>query len=887
MDVDIDTIDDEDVLKQMVIDARRFRLQFFCFLQIFLLENFQWQVTEDFAEKRRIRARMYKLREKRLKDFYTSDDVMTASPSSASLPTRSAASYQSETTTMTTESSMETDDDGRSDQKRRSDAQEEDAVSEKIRRKSSVRTKRYQMVLNEIDSSSSDALTQDVGERAMSPDSLSGCQVATSYVNGNNNNNNQISLSTSSESSSYQELKSSSSRREFQEGDMLTIMEVTETWRRIREPNQTTPVTQRVTLTKTIRKRVSDGAVLEENEDEVIDDIDDDGGPAGGLTAVDIALRRSSITDAVDDRSFSVKRTFETECGRVDDVVSEPDSLDNFPLPADSVEISELDSAVNLSSLRVDESSSYSVSSPRTESLPPPTAFTVQVEELIVAESAPAATKTKRIPSESPSRSAAPAKKRADSAELRKTTTSTSTTTSSSSSRTGLGGINRSSYNSSSSTTTSKSKLPAKSSPSSSSIPRLTSTPIKKKISTEADESVTEFLQLEQEIQAEKPEVNGSLKRPSARPTTPVTTGRKTAELTPARSTSSVSSKVTTIISSTPEKKVVKKDATSTVNKSTTSTSSTTTTTRKDLGANKPTGIARPALIRTVETTRTVTVRGEEDKPWRMNAKPQQVKSGTASGFGRGRKDLHNNVMSVVEKYVETEGCAIHGSHPHIHDDHHEPAKKEESPSPEPEANGEPEEPLVAEPAIERPKLLSVTTTPETSMNKSGGSTKLSSASPVLGSPSVVKKARSLFHSDSVEESKPEPVAAATSPAATASISKIRSSFESTSTLKRENTKLWEPASSSRKLERSPSKDAPDAAPVVQRSSALFNKSRSPSPAKEVVVQPEPTLPAPVQQPESLVADNQTTGKVIEEIEDLTLLENMVIIQHPHLHSIT
>ena len=598
MDVDIDTIDDEDVLKQMVIDARRFRLQFFCFLQIFLLENFQWQVTEDFAEKRRIRARMYKLREKRLKDFYTSDDVMTASPSSASLPTRSAASYQSETTTMTTESSMETDDDGRSDQKRRSDAQEEDAVSEKIRRKSSVRTKRYQMVLNEIDSSSSDALTQDVGERAMSPDSLSGCQVATSYVNGNNNN--QMSLSTSSESSSYQELKSSSSRREFQEGDMLTIMEVTETWRRIREPNQTTPVTQRVTLTKTIRKRVSDGAVLEENEDEVIDDIDDDGGPAGGLTAVDIALRRSSITDAVDDRSFSAKRTFETECGRVDDVVSEPDSLDNFPLPADSVEISELDSAVNLSSLRVDESSSYSVSSPRTESLPPPTAFTVQVEELIVAESAPAATKTKRIPSESPSRSAAPAKKRADSAELRKTTTSTSTTTSSSSSRTGLGGINRSSYNSSSSTTTSKSKLPAKSSPSSSSIPRLTSTPIKKKISTEADESVTEFLQLEQEIQAEKPEVNGSLKRPSARPTTPVTTGRKTAELTPARSTSSVSSKVTTIISSTPEKKVVKKDATSTVNKSTTSTSSTTTTTtttRKYLGANKPTGIATQVKI--------------------------------------------------------------------------------------------------------------------------------------------------------------------------------------------------------------------------------------------------------------------------------------------------
>ena len=43
-------------------------------------------------------------------------------------------------------------------------------------------------------------------------------------------------------------------------------------------------------------------------------------------------------------------------------------------------------------------------------------------------------------------------------------------------------------------------------------------------------------------------------------------------------------------------------------------------------------------------------------------------------------------------------------------------------------------------------------TTPETSMNKGGD---LSCASPVLGSPSVVKKSHSLFHCDSVEESKP------------------------------------------------------------------------------------------------------------------------------------
>ena len=33
-------------------------------------------MEQDFGEKRRIRARMYKLREKRLKEFYTSDDVI-------------------------------------------------------------------------------------------------------------------------------------------------------------------------------------------------------------------------------------------------------------------------------------------------------------------------------------------------------------------------------------------------------------------------------------------------------------------------------------------------------------------------------------------------------------------------------------------------------------------------------------------------------------------------------------------------------------------------------------------------------------------------------------------------------------------------------------------
>lgn len=1099
MDVDIDTIDDEDVLKHMVYTVFAATLAFLLvctYLFICLLRvsredakkiqyvgSLQWQATEDFAEKRRIRARMYKLREKRLKDFYTSDDVMTASPSAASLPSRSASSYQFSSST-TSSSTMETDEADNSrqssvpDQKRRSnnDAEEEDAVSEKIRRKSSERTKRYQMVLSEIVDSSADQSANDLAsstlsssynitntttssssskvvddndnERAMTPDSLSGRaeeQQQTAEQVGYSSYNTRSSTTTSSSSSSerrssnisrhhltqdddrhhrqqqqqiveplssrflngtgqtlsliggadttsYQELKSTSSCRQLQEGDILTIVEITETWRRIREPNQTVPVTQRVTLTKTVRKRVSDGAVLEENEDEVIDDIDEDGG--SGTTAVDAALRRSSIvaTDEVNEERFTAKKTYETECVRVDDVVSEPDSLDDFPLPAGhNVEISELsDSKSLLSAHRLEETSSYSVQSPRTE-LPVPSAENstsssrIQVEEIVVSqvtepepvEKPSSLIKMKRTPSESPSRAAAaaPAKKRADSAELRKTTTSSSSSssTTTSNSRTGLGGINRSSYGSSTSSTTTSTSgkssvtdrktLPVSKSPSnSSSIPRLTSTPKKKMSDTMNDESVAEFLQLEQEIQSEKSEaVNGSAtsKRQSSRPITPVTTtGRKTAELTPSRTAGGnvTTTKTTVTTVTSPDKKVVKKETTSSttlsssgVNKSSTS-SLTGSSARKEINAGsgtKPSSIARPMMTRTVETTRTITVRGEEDKPWRLNSRTATTTSSRTAGNSRtGKKDLHNNVMSVVEKYVDSEGCALHGSHPHIHDDHdHEddrsstsrsttrssattkkqeaPARAPKSPSPvrQQEEEREEDEPQTDakydddeddvviedkkdEPArqeIQRPKLLSVTSTsrcddassPETSMNKS--SSKLTSASPVLGSPSVVKKARSLFHSDSVEDASVKAESTSTTTTgATASISKIRSSFETPSsptppTLKREGTKLWERESpSARKLERSPSKDAPDAAPASKspvRTSSLF-KSRSPSPSKEIVQEAPAPTPAPAPAPVQPVSQSSTTesaeGKIIEEIEDLTLLENMVIYCRIH-----
>ncbi|CAB3359457.1 Hypothetical predicted protein [Cloeon dipterum] len=49
---DVEQIDDEEVLRRM------------------------WQAAEDFGRKKEIRARMYKLREKRLRDFYSTDEVL-------------------------------------------------------------------------------------------------------------------------------------------------------------------------------------------------------------------------------------------------------------------------------------------------------------------------------------------------------------------------------------------------------------------------------------------------------------------------------------------------------------------------------------------------------------------------------------------------------------------------------------------------------------------------------------------------------------------------------------------------------------------------------------------------------------------------------------------
>lgn len=45
-------------------------------LPVLLVVSFQWQQTEDFGRKKQIRTHMYKLREARLKEFYTTGEVL-------------------------------------------------------------------------------------------------------------------------------------------------------------------------------------------------------------------------------------------------------------------------------------------------------------------------------------------------------------------------------------------------------------------------------------------------------------------------------------------------------------------------------------------------------------------------------------------------------------------------------------------------------------------------------------------------------------------------------------------------------------------------------------------------------------------------------------------
>lgn len=125
---------------------------------------------------------------------------------------------------------------------------------------------------------------------------------------------------------SHQVLQSSSSRHEKQEGDIITVTEMSESLRKVLEPGQSTPVTQRVTLTKTIRKRL-DGTVLEENEDEVIDDID-----SGTPIVAAVEALQSSVTSVGSQQETSISPVIEepfTSTEAFKTCGSYPDSLNN------------------------------------------------------------------------------------------------------------------------------------------------------------------------------------------------------------------------------------------------------------------------------------------------------------------------------------------------------------------------------------------------------------------------------------------------------------------------------------------------------------------------------------------------------------------------------
>ena len=98
--------------------------------------------------------------------------------------------------------------------------------------------------------------------------------------------------------------------------------------------------------------------------------------------------------------------------------------------------------------------------------------------------------------------------------------------------------------------------------------------------------------------------------------------------------------------------------------------------------------------------------------------------------------------MTVVEKYVETDGCALHGHH-HDHD-HHQPAATATATNkcylmpPSSHSEMPPSSPS----PVNGPNFIFHCSRRRLPIE---AAKKLQSASPVLGSPSVVKKARSLL----------------------------------------------------------------------------------------------------------------------------------------------
>ncbi|XP_065574416.1 uncharacterized protein LOC136036241 isoform X3 [Artemia franciscana] len=163
---DLDSIDDEDILRRKLLE------------------------TDDFSEKKLIRARISKLKEKRLKEFYANDDVIGIDSNFSAGTKIKVETVTSASTLRTTDSrkrnSQEHLEDIQVDEKMRKC---EEIIAERIRKRSQERGKRLQQIKNEMEKAESLASTKVFNQASRIDDVKEG---GLSVCN-NNNEDTEIS----------------------------------------------------------------------------------------------------------------------------------------------------------------------------------------------------------------------------------------------------------------------------------------------------------------------------------------------------------------------------------------------------------------------------------------------------------------------------------------------------------------------------------------------------------------------------------------------------------------------------------------------------------------------------------------------------------------------
>ena len=595
---------------------------------------------------------MYKLREKRLKEFYTNDQVVGDAPARSESPflmmeastapdllESTLTSYSFSSTSADFATAAATAADQISASKRRN-GDDHDAVSEKIRKRSTERTKRYQMIMSELANCGTDL------------DSMSSIDLAPTGVVATTNTNSSCSSSSSSAE------RTTTSRREYCEGGIVTVVETTETWRRFQDGAGAAPISQKVTLTKTTKKLL-DGTVLEENEDEVIDDLDESPPKEILVIAenmskklVDSAVHEENKMQVIDDGDQTpVKESMITAekaflCGEEEEEEASAAQVAASGFDVEDQIISQLEQQI--------------VEDTATETPSAAAAAAAAQSVLVHKNETEYSAKTKRAQAESPVRAA---KKRADVAPA--AAAAPVRDLAAAAARDARNGASSRLFSSSStatstmtSRTSSVSKLPERRfaakdriqvSSGAKKAPRADSKDL-------AYDSVNEFLKLEQQLQKEnddsKTRTPSGLKSPTKRPGHLATTS-STCDQKSLFSETKVTRKVDN-----------KFGCSTTVSRSS-----------KELALAKLAN-AKPGMVRTVEVVRTITVRDNDDKPWRTNSK--QFASQQRGEDSVKKSKLHNNVMTVVQKIVDSDTCAIHGPHKHSHGaEHHHDSSHE------------------------------------------------------------------------------------------------------------------------------------------------------------------------------------------------------------------